>query len=131
MGTLHAVVNHNLDEHEIYTLPDLLNSTWHAVEKFLPILEDYPGPGSTPDKWQWREIEGGFTPERLHKYGTTMLEGHEFHGFVSERVFMVYHGVRWWSFLSEQTVRDKLVRLPAYCRSLRFEADHISPEWLP
>ena len=37
-----------------------------------------------------------------------MLEGHEFHGFVSERVFMVYHGVRWWSFLSEQTVRDKL-----------------------
>ena len=75
--------------------------------KFLPILEDYPGPGSTPDKWQWREIEGGFTPERLHKYGTTMLEGHEFH--VCQRtVFMVYHGVRWWSFLSEQTVRDKL-----------------------
>ena len=32
MGTYFtAVVNHNLDEHEIYTLPDLLNSTWHAV----------------------------------------------------------------------------------------------------
>ena len=37
-----------------------------------------------------------------------MIEGSEFFGIVSERVFRVCHGVRWWSFLTEQTVRDKL-----------------------
>ena len=43
MGTYFtAVVNHNLDEHNIYTLPDLLNSTWHTVEHVLPI-EGSPG----------------------------------------------------------------------------------------
>jgi hypothetical protein len=109
MGTdFTAVVNHNLDEHDVHTLPDLLNSTWHTIEHILPIIEGYPVPGSSPAKWQWGEYDGGFSLERLHNYGTIMVQGHEFHGIVSERVFRVCHGVRWWSFLSEQTVRDKV-----------------------
>src|SRR4030095_4665752 len=116
MGTdFTALVNHNLNEHNIHTLPDLLNSSWSTVEHLSPIIEGYPVPCSSPAKWQWREQDGGFSLERLHNHGTLMVEAHEFHGFVSERVFQLCHGVRWWSFVSEQTVRDKLRRL---CRHI-------------
>ena len=47
-----------------------------------------------------------------------MLESHEFHGIVSERVFRVCHGIRWWSFLSEQTVRDKVRRVCRHVASV-------------
>jgi len=119
MGTYFtAVVNHNLDEHDIHTLPDLLNSTWHAVEPFLPIAEGYPVPGSSQAKWQWGEYDGGFNLERLHDHGTITVEGHEFHGIVSERMFRVCPSVRWWSFLTEQTVRDKLRRVCRHTASV-------------
>lgn len=72
-------------------------------------------PGSTPDKWQWREGEYGFSLERLHNHETIMVEGHEFHGMVSKRMFRLCHGARWGSFLTEQTVRDKLRRV---CRHI-------------
>lgn len=109
MGTeFTAVVNHNLNERDIYTLPDLLNAMWYAVEDSLPIIDGYPVAGSSPPKWQWSRNEGGFSLERLHRHGTVMIEGSEFHGIVSERVFRVCHGVSWWSFLTEQTVRDRL-----------------------
>lgn len=108
MGTdFTAVVNHNLNEHDIHRLPDLLNSTWRTVEQFLPIIEGYPVPRSSPDKWQWREGDG-FSLEKLQDHRTLVIEAHEFHGIVSERVLRVCHGIRWWSFLTEQTVRDKL-----------------------
>ena len=116
MGTdFTAVVNHNLNAREIHTLPDLLNSTWVTDEHLSPIIEGYPVPGSTPEKWQWREGEYGFSLERLHNHETIMVEGHEFHGMVSERMFRLCHGVRWGSFLTEQMVRDKLRRV---CRHI-------------
>lgn len=119
MGTdFTAVVNHNLNEHDIHTLPDLLNSTWSTVEHLLPIIAGYPVPGSSPAKWQGREQDSGFSLERLHDHGTIGIEGHEFHGRVSERVFRVCHGVSWWSFLSEQTVRDKLRRVCRHTASV-------------
>ncbi|MBA2734634.1 MAG: hypothetical protein H0U54_17370 [Acidobacteria bacterium] len=109
MGTdFTAAVNHNLDGEHIYSLPELLNSDWHRVQHFLPIIEGYPVPGSSPDKWQWREDEAGSIRETIRNHGTIMIEGHEFHGFVSKRVFQICHGVRWWPFLMERTVRNKL-----------------------
>jgi hypothetical protein len=102
MGTsFTALVNHNLDKNDIHTLPNLLNSSW-------PMIEGYPVPGSSPNKWQWGTNDGGFSLERLQDCGTIMVEGQEFHGIVSDQVFRICHGVRWWSFLTEQTVRDKL-----------------------
>ena len=51
MGTqFTALVNHNLDEGDLYTLSDLLNKTWADVEQFLPILEGCPAPGSTAEQ---------------------------------------------------------------------------------
>src|SRR6185295_671623 len=109
MGTnFTAVVNHKLTAHYIRTLPDLLNSSWSTVEHLSPIIEGYPVPGSSPAKWQWPEGEYGFSLERLRNHETIMVEGHEFHGRVSERIFRLCHGVSWRSFLAEQTVRDKL-----------------------
>src|SRR5687767_13388833 len=103
MGTdFTAVVNHNLNEQDIHTLPDLLNSKWRSIEYLLPIIEGYPVPGSSPARWQWGENDGGFDLDRLHSHGTIRIDSHEFTGSVSERVFRLYHGVRWWSFLSEQ-----------------------------
>ena len=108
MGTYFtAVINHNLDEHGIETLPDLLNSTWHSVEHFLPIIEGYPVPGCSPAIWQWPEDERGFSVERL-RHETAMIDGHEFHARVSERIFRVCHGVRWREFLTDQILRDKV-----------------------
>ena len=76
MGTdFTAVVNHNLDERDIHTLPDLLNSMWPQVVNSLPIIEGYPVAGSSPSKWQWTKEEGGFSLERLHHRGTIMIEG--------------------------------------------------------
>lgn len=113
-----AVVNHNLNAHDIHTLPDLLNSTWSTVEHLSPIIEGYPVPGSSPAKWQWIEYDGGFSLERLHDRRTIGVEGHEFDGFVSERIFRFSHGVSWWSFLTEQTVRDKLRRVCRHTASV-------------
>ncbi len=119
MGTdFTAVVNHNLGERDIHTLPELLNFTWDAVEDFLPIIEGYPVAGSSPPKWQWRENEGGFSLEGLHSRGTLLIEGPEFFGRVSEQVLRVCHGVRWRSFLTEQTVRDKLRRVCRHTASV-------------
>jgi len=116
MGTdFTAVVNHNLDEHDIHTLPDLLNTTWHTIEHILPIIEGYPVSGSSPAKWQWSEYHGGFSFERLLNHNTISVNGHEFHGCASDRVFRVSHGVRWRSFLTDQVVRDKL---RSVCRHL-------------
>ena len=116
MGTdFTALVNHNLNEQDIHTLPDLLNSAWHIIESLLPVIEGYPVPGSSPAKWQWNERDGGFSLERLHNHLSIMVEGHEFHGRVSERMFKLEHGVKWWPFLSDQTVRDKLRRV---CRHI-------------
>jgi hypothetical protein len=109
MGTdFTAVVNHNLDEEHIYTLPALLNSTWHEVQHLLPILEGYPVPDITHTKWQWREFDNISLQDSLHNHGTIRLESHEFSGFVSNRVLQICHGVRWWSFLTDTGVRDKL-----------------------
>lgn len=116
MGTeFTAVLNHNLKEDHIHTLPDLLNASWSDVEQLSPVIEGYPAPGSSPDKWQWREGECGFSLEKLRDHDTIMIVGHEFHGSVSKRVFRLCHGVRWSSFLTEQTVRDKLRRV---CRHI-------------
>ena len=116
MGTdFTAVVNHNLNKNDIHTLPDILNSTWITGEDLSPIIEGYPLRGSTPANWNWREGEYGFSLERLHEHKTIMIEGHEFHGWVSERMFRLCHGVRWESFLTEQRVRDKLRRV---CRHI-------------
>jgi hypothetical protein len=119
-----AVINHNLDEHDLHTLPDLLNSTWRTVEPFLPIIEGYPVPGYSPAKWQWTEYDGGFSLERLHRNGAIPIDSHEFGGGAGERVFSVYHAVRWWSFLDEQTVRDKLRRVCRHIASV-FGSDQI------
>ena len=109
MGTYFtALVNHNLNEDEIHTLPTLLNSTWHTIEPLLPLIEGYPVPGSSPAKWEWGTNDGGFSLVGLHHRGAISIKGHEFGGSAGERVFSVSHGVRWWAFLSEQTVRDKL-----------------------
>jgi hypothetical protein len=108
MGTdFTAVVNHNFDDRDIHNLPDLLNRTWSRVQPLLPIIEGYPVPGSSPLRWQWSEREGGFSLERLHSCGTAMIEGNEFSGFVSDHVFRICHGVRWSSFLTDQTTRRK------------------------
>lgn len=119
MGTYFtAVVNHNLDEHDVHTLPDLLNSAWHAIEHLLPIIEGYPVSGPSSTKWQWNEREGKFTLERLHRRKTMMVKGSEFDGLVSERVFRLCHAVRWWSFLTDQAVRDKLLRVSQHIASV-------------
>jgi len=119
MGTdFTAVVNHNLNDHDIHTLPDLLNATWSTVEHLSPIIEGYPVPGSSPARWQWSEYDGGFSLERLLDHNTISVRGHEFHGCVSERMFRLSHGVRWWSFLSEQAVRDKLRRVCRHTASV-------------
>ena len=58
MGThFTALVNHNLDEREIYTLPDLLNKNWSEVEQFSPIVEGYPAPGRAPQQWSIAVLE--------------------------------------------------------------------------
>ena len=109
MGTdFTAVVNHNFDERQIYNLPDLLNRTWPKVEPLLPIIEGYPAPGTPPRKWEWSERDGGFSATRLLNNETVILEGDEFHGFVSKHVFSVCHAVRWATFLEDQTTRSKV-----------------------
>jgi hypothetical protein len=65
MGThFTALVNHNLDEGDLYTLPDLLNKTGADVEQFLPILEGYPAPGVPPSKWEWSKRDCVFSLEK-------------------------------------------------------------------
>jgi hypothetical protein len=58
-------VNHNLDEGDLYTLPDLLNKTWADVEQFLPILEGYPAPGVPLSKWEWSKRDCVFSLEKI------------------------------------------------------------------
>jgi hypothetical protein len=119
MGTYFtALMNHNLDEKNIHALPDLLNSSWRTIEPLMPIIEGYPVPGCSPDQWQWGTNDGGFSFKRLHNHEAIFVEGHEFHGGVSERIFMLSHGVRWWSFLTEQAVRDKLRRVCRHTASV-------------
>jgi hypothetical protein len=117
MGTnFAALVNHNLNAHDIHTLPDLLNASWSTVEELSPIIEGYPGPDSSPDKWQWSEF--GFSLERLLDHNTISVSCHEFYGCASERIFLLSPHVRWWSFLGEQAVRDRVRRVCRHTASV-------------
>ena len=109
MGThFTALVNHNLDEGEIYNLPDLLNRTWANVEQFLPVIEDYPAPGRAPSKWEWSKRDCVFSIEKLRANETAMLVGNEFDGWASKHVFSLTHIAKWSWFLEDQQVRNKL-----------------------
>jgi hypothetical protein len=109
MGThFTALVNHNLDEREIYTLPDLLNKNWSAVEQFSPIVEGYPAPGRAPAKWEWSKRNGDFSLEKLRANETAALAGPEFDGRASKYVLSVDHIAKWSWFLDDQQLRDKI-----------------------
>ena len=109
MGThFTAIVNHNLDEGDVYNLPDLLNSTWPNVEQFLPVIEGYPAPGRAPSKWEWSKRDCVFSIEKLRANETAMLVGNEFDGWASKHVFSLTHIAKWSWFLEDQQVRNKL-----------------------
>ena len=109
MGTYFtALMNHNVDEHHLSDLPDLLNRIWPKVESLLPIIEGYPVPGIPPHNWKWSERDRGFNVTRLLNNDTARLESDEFSGIVSKHVLRVCNAVRWSSFLTDATVRRKL-----------------------
>ncbi len=109
MGTCFtAVVNHNLDQGLIYSLPELLNRTWPTVQPLLPLIEGYPVPGTSPREWKWSERDRGFSLERLLSNDTATMEGLEFEGIVSKHVLRVCHALKWSSFLTNQTTRGKV-----------------------
>ena len=118
MGThFTAVVNHNFDERHLFNLPDLLNGTWPKVEPLLPIMEGYPAPGIPPRKWEWSRRDSGFNRLWTTQH-TAALESYEFSGIVSKHVFRVCHGVRWSTFLKDQTVRSKLRKVCQHLASV-------------
>jgi len=109
MGThFTALVDHNLDETGIYTLPELLNRSWADVEQFLPIVDGYPAAGRAQGKWEWSNLDGAFSLEKLRANETAMLVGNEFIGFASKYVFSLGHVARWSWFLEDQQMRSKL-----------------------
>ena len=119
MGThFTALVNHNLHEREIYSLPDVLNRTWAEVEQFLPIIEGYPAPGIALRKWEWSKRDHAFSIERLRANETVMLEGNEFDGSASKHVFHLGHAARWSWFLEDQQVRTKLRHVSLHIASV-------------
>ena len=119
MGTgFTAVMNHNLDERQIFNLPDLLNRTWPNVEPLLPIMEGYPAPGIPLRKWHWSNSDGRLSRKLLWSRGTIILEGHEFSGFVSKHVFRVCHALKWSFFLEDQTTRSKVRQVCQHIASM-------------
>ena len=119
MGThFTALVNHNLDERDIYNLPDLLNSTWANVEQFLPVVEGYPAPGIVLSKWEWSKRDGAFSIEKLRANEIAMLVGTEFGGEASKHVFSLTHVAKWSWFLEDQQVRSKLRNVSRHIASV-------------
>lgn len=119
MGThFIALMNHNLDEREVYDLPELLNRTWVKVEQFLPVMEGYPAPGIAVRKWEWSKRDRAFSIERLRANQTAMLDGNEFGGSASKHVFSLDHAARWSQFLEDQQIRIKLRKVSLHVASV-------------
>ena len=119
MGThFTALMNHNLNEREVYDLPDLLNRTWAKVEQFLPVIEGYPAPGRAPSKWEWSTRDSEFSIEKLRANHTAMLDGNEFGGSASKYVFSLDHAARWSQFLEDEHVRTKLRNVSLHVASV-------------
>jgi len=117
-------MDHNLTGDRIFSLPELLNSSWCKTRHLLPVFEGYPIENG---KWRWENLRPCTLSEKLLRNEQITLEGpNGFIGHVGKYALSLFHAARWYNFVENGEIRRKLQGL---CIHVAIESIKDNPEY--
>jgi hypothetical protein len=109
MVNFSALFGHQLPIGLILQGNELLNKHWEQAQTFLPVLEGLPIPSSTFELWKWSNRWEPTPVKELTKYKTITFDGPDsFNLKFKENTVELWHMVRWYQFLTDDSISTKL-----------------------